>query len=189
MTSFVSSRLIFFQIFLLSILALIKILAYLGDQLQTLDRTDIKKQELAEVCGYMKTGSHGFFYAYKDLVDEGMIHRGKLTDLGISSLPTDAVSFQKPKGNTEMQDHFFKLLRKGCKEGTDEKTKQIFEILSDGKDHELKEFTSATGYANLKSKGLGYNISYMEKKVKILEKTKPNTWRFTDKCFPDGRPE
>jgi hypothetical protein len=80
--------------FLLFIPALIKILAYLGDQLQTLNRTDIKKQELAEVCGYMKTGSHGFSYAYKDLVDEGMIHKGKLTELGISSLPSEVVSFQ-----------------------------------------------------------------------------------------------
>jgi len=166
-----------------------KILAYLGEQLHTLNRTDIKKQELAEVCGYVRSGSHGFFYAYKDLTDEGMIRKGKLTELGISSLPKDEISFAKPKDNTEMQAYLLKLLRKKCKEGTDEKTKMIFEILSDGKVHELKDFTNATGYANLKSKGLGYNISCMEKDMKILEKTKPNTWRFTNKCFPDGRPE
>ena len=159
------------------------------EQLQTLDRAVIQKQELAEACGYAKSGSHGFFYAYKELGQEGMISKGKLTDLGIRSVPKEVFSFAKRKDNKETQANFFKLLRKRCKEGTDEKVKIIFEILSDGKEHGLKKFTDATGYANLKSKGLGYNIACMEKEMGILEKKGPNRWEFTDKCFPDGRPE
>ena len=168
-----------------------QILAYLGEQLQSLNRTDISKQELAEVCGYARTGSHGFSYAYSELKEEGKLHpkTGKLTDCGIACIPKGLIAFAKPKDNTEMQQHLWKLLRKKCKEGTDEKTKAIFKILSDGKTHELKEFTDATGYANLKSKGLGYNFTCMEKAMKILEKPKPNAWRFTNACFPTGRPE
>ena len=169
-----------------------QILAYLGEQLQSLNRTDVPRQELAEACGYARTGSHGFSYAYSELKKEGKLHKknGKLTDFGISCIPKGlSISFKKPKDNTEMQQHLWKLLRKKCKEGTDEKTKAIFKILSDGKTHELKEFTAATGYANLKSKGLGYNFTCMEKDMKILEKPKPNSWRFTNTCFPKGRPE
>lgn len=155
----------------------------------TLDRKVVPKKEIAEAIGYSAPGSHPFFYAYQALVNDGMILRGELTDLGFRSAPTESLVFAKPKTNEEKQESFFKLLRKRVNEGTDEKVNIIFEILSDGKTHELNEFTRATGYANLKSKGLGYNLTYMEKDMKILEKTAPNTWQFTDKCFPNGRPE
>ena len=150
--------------------------------------TATPKKDIAEAIGYSSHGCHGFFYSYKELVEEGMIAGGKLTDLGFRSLPKDSFSFAAPKTNEEKQEQFYKLLRKKCKEGTDEKTKIIFDILSDGKPHDLKEFTRATGYANLKSKGLGYNFTCMLKDMKILEKTEQNKWRFSDKCFPKGRP-
>lgn len=170
-----------------------KIIAYMVEQLRTLDLRNISKQEIAEACGYMKCGSHGFSYAYSELKAEGMIltenRMGKLTDKGICSVPKEKFTFAQPKNNAEQQQHYYKLLRKRCKEGTDEKTKIIFEILSDGKPHKLREFTRATGYVNVKSKGLGYNLTCMEKVLKILKKPEKDVWQFTDKCFPKGRPE
>eukprot|EP00536_Pseudo-nitzschia_multiseries_P003196 jgi/Psemu1/295132/fgenesh1_pm.47_\ len=170
-----------------------KILVYMAQVHKTMSsdemgRECIAKKEVAEACGYGSPGSHGFFYAYKELVDEGMISGEKLTDLGLQSVPEESYPFQKPKTNEDKQESFYKLLRKKCKEGTNEKTKIIFDVLSDGKPHTLKEFTIATGYANLKSKGLGYNLTCMEKDMKIVTRIESNKWQFTDKCFPNGRP-
>jgi len=170
-----------------------KILAYMAEELGNLNRKIIPKQELAEACGYSRPGSHGFSYAFSELKAEGKIANTKggcyLTDLGKESVPKESFSFSQPKTNADKQEHFYKLLRKRCKEGSNEKTKILFDILSDGKSHSLKEFTDATGYANYKSKGLGYNLTCMVKEMKIAEKTGSKEWRFTDICFPQGRPE
>ena len=164
----------------------------MAEELQTLDRKRIPQQELAEICGYAKPGSHGFFYAFSELKAENMIMNekggAKLTESGLCSVPKEKIAFAKPKTNKEKQDYYFKLLRRKCTEGTPEKVKIIFELLSDGKPHKLEEFVEATGYRNLKSKGLGYNLTCMEKELKILKKLEKNSWVFTDKCFPEGRP-
>jgi hypothetical protein len=80
------------------------------------------------------------------------------------------------------------MLLKQCKEAQSDKCASLFEILADGQPHSLEEFIAATGYANLKSKGLGYPLTHMIKKMKIVEKTDDKFYRFTDKCFPEGRP-
>ena len=125
----------------------------MAEQLKTLDRALIPKQELAEVCGYAKPGSHGFFYAFSELKAEKMVMTekggGKLTENGIRAVPEEKFSFAQPKTNREKQESYFKLLRKKCKEGTNEKLKKLFELLSDGKPHTLKEFEANTGYKNL----------------------------------------
>ena len=168
---------------------LMQILAYMWFELGSLQRNKIPTEELASALGYAKPGVHAFFYARQELRQEGRITRdGSLTDLGKESIPKENFSFVKPKTNSEMQKYYMQLLRKKVREGPDEKVQIIFNILSDGKPHALEEFTSKTGYANMKSKGLGYNLSAMEKQLKILEKTGAKSYRFTNKCFPEGRP-
>lgn len=169
-----------------------KILAYMGQELQT-DRKDISKQEVAEGCGFARAGSHRFFYSWQDLernqkfVVKSGTNMFRLTDLGKDHIPKGLVLVSKKIDNSGKQKSFLKILKKQCKEATD-KVDLIFDIMSDGQAHSVDEFTKATGYANLKSKGLGYPLSHMIKKMNIVEKLADNTYRFTDKCFPEGRP-
>jgi hypothetical protein len=169
-----------------------KILAYLGQELQV-DRKDVTKQEVAEACEFKKAGSHGFFYAWQDLERTkqwvGKSSAGKglvcLTDAGRDNIPTGVI-LAVPLDNAGKQQFFKEALLKSCDGAIAAKLDIIFGILEDGKKHHLDEFTKATGYANLKSKGLGYPLSHMEKKMKIVEKADGLYW-FTDKCFPKGR--
>ena len=162
------------------------------EQIKILNRKEVPRQEIAEACGYEKIGSHGFFYAFSELKAEGMLtvrkNMGKLTELGIESAPNEEQSFAKPKTNKDTHELFYKLLRKKCKEGTDVKVRKIFDILCDGEPHPIKDFIKASGYTDKKSKGLGYNLTCMERDMKILERTSENKYQFTDKCFPKGRP-
>jgi hypothetical protein len=170
-----------------------KILAFMGQELQT-DREEMTKQECAEGIGYLKEGTHRFFYSFRDLEQEKefVVKTGgklyALTELGKANIPHGTVIVSARKDNAGKQEFFLKALLKQCKEAKPEKAASIFDILSDGQDHALDEFVAATGYANLKSKGLGYTFGHMEKKMKILEKTEGKMYRFTDKCFPEGRP-
>jgi hypothetical protein len=168
------------------------ILAFLGGQLQTLDRRDIPKNEVAEACGYSAPGSHGFFYPLKELVAEGKIMRSStkgcicLTDDGIISIPLHAVAPPR-MDNAGRQAQLLKSLMK-CKQGVPDKMSVVFNIFIDGRPHGLDELTQETGYKNMSSQGLGYPISFMINTMKILKKVKADTWQFTDKCFPEGRP-
>ncbi|CAB9503170.1 expressed unknown protein [Seminavis robusta] len=171
-----------------------KILAYFGQQLQT-DRKDVPKEEVAQECGFAKSGSHGFFYAWQDLLkNKGWIARSsekgcfRLTDQGKDNIPEGVVLVSARKDNAGMLEFFKTCLLKQCKKAKSDKVDIMFDILKDGKPHSLEEFTNATGYANLKSAGLGYPFSHMEKKMKVLEKNADKMYQLTDKCFPDGRP-
>ena len=169
-----------------------KILAYFGQELQS-DRKTMTKQEVAEGCGFAKAGAHSFFYSWQDMEKNKhwLAKSGKefyLTELGKTNIPEGIVLISKKQDNPSKQESFLKILLKQCKEAKPDKSKIIFDILSDGDWHGLNEFTGATGYANLKSKGLGYAFTHMEKKMKILEKNESKEYRFTDKCFPEGRP-
>jgi hypothetical protein len=170
-----------------------KILAYFGQELES-DRTSVPKQEVAEGCGYTSAGAHPFFYSWQDLEKEKKwITKapGKmfcLTEEGKQHIPKGIVLVAKTKDNASKQQSFLKILLKQCNEAKAEKCDIVFRILSDGEWHGLDEFTNATGYANLKSKGLGYPFTHMEKKMKILEKNANKEYRFTDKMFPEGRP-
>jgi hypothetical protein len=171
-----------------------KIMAYLGQELQV-DRKHVSKQEVAEGCGFKKAGTHAFFYAWQDLERTKMwvckSTSGKalvcLTSAGKDNIPTGVI-VAAPLDNAGKQQFLKQSLLKGCNEAKAEKVDIIFDIFKDGKPHPLDEFTAATGYANMKSKGLGYPFSYMEKKMKIVEKCGDKMFQFTDKCFPDGRP-
>lgn len=169
-----------------------KMLAYFGQELQS-DRKTMTKQEVAEGCGFAKAGAHSFFYSWQDMEKNKhwLAKSGKefyLTELGKTNIPEGIVLISKKQDNPSKQESFLKILLKQCKEANPDKSKIIFDILSDGDWHGLNEFTGATGYANLKSKGLGYAFTHMEKKMKILEKNESKEYRFTDKCFPEGRP-
>jgi len=170
-----------------------KIMAYMGQELQT-DRKNMSKQEVAEGCGYAKAGAHGFHYAWQDLekTQKWVAKSGTgtfcLTDLGKDHIPTGIVLVSKKRDNKGKQEAFLQTLLKQCKEAKEDKMVLVFEILSDGQQHTLAEFTEATGYANLKSKGLGYPFTHMEKKMKILERPEKEVYKFADKCFPEGRP-
>lgn len=172
-----------------------KIMACFGEGLD-LDILEVSKKDIAERLN-TQPGSHGFFYAWQDLQkNKGYIQKlgrgGKfsLTKVGKQNLPKGVVlGIAKIKTNDDKIDTLKKSLLKQCKEAVAAKVDIIFDILKDGKPHTLDEFTQATGYANLKSKGLGYPISFMTKDMKILEKVEKDTWQFTDKCFPQGRPQ
>jgi hypothetical protein len=170
-----------------------RIMTFMGQELQA-GRSDVGKQEVAEGCGFSKAGSHSFFYSWQDLErnHQWLAKSGKgcfcLTDLGKDNIPKGVLLAPKKKDNAGTQQFFLKMLLKQCKEATGSKCSLLFEIMADGKSHSLAEFVQATGYANLKSKGLGYPLSYMEKKMKVVEKTGDKKYRFTDKCFPEGRP-
>lgn len=165
----------------------------MGQELQ-IDRKDMGKQEVAEFVGFAKAGAHGFHYAWRDLeLNKKYITKSgkglfRLTELGKDSIPKGIIIVPKRQDNAGKQEFFLNALVKQCKEAKLEKATLMFDILSDGKSHSLEEFTKATGYANLKSKGLGYAFTHMEKKMKILEKTGSGEYRFTDKAFPEGRP-
>jgi len=171
-----------------------KILAWMGQEIQV-DRVDLKKQEVAEGCGFQKAGTKSFHYAWRDLqqnkqwIAKSPSEKGsfRLTEAGRDNMPTDVVLVSAKKDNAGKQEFFKAALLKQCKEAKQDKLDIIFDILKDGKLHSLDEFTKATGYANYKSKGLGYPLSHMEKKMKILEKIE-KMYQFTDKCFPEGRP-
>ena len=173
-----------------------KILAYMGQELQVNDRPEVTKQEVAEGCGYSKAGVHNFFYSWQDMQKEKKwIEKSsakgcfRLTQLGRDNIPQGVILVAKRHDNAGKQDYYLKALCKQCKEAKEDKSSIMFDILKDGEWHNLDEFTAATGYKNLKSKGLGYAFTHMEKKMKILEKnSETKQYRFTDKCFPDGRP-
>ena len=173
-----------------------KILAYMGQELQVNDRPEVTKQEVAEGCGYAKAGVHNFFYSWQDMQKEKKwIERSsakgcfRLTQLGRDNIPQGVILVAKRHDNAGKQEYYLKALCKQCKEAKEDKSSIMFEILKDGAWHDLDEFTEATGYKNLKSKGLGYAFTHMEKKMKILEKnSETKQYRFTDKCFPEGRP-
>lgn len=170
-----------------------KIMAYMGQELQT-DRKNMSKQEVAQGCGYAKAGAHSFHYSWRDLEKnrKWVAKSGKgvfcLTDVGKDHIPSGIVLVSKKQDNKGKQEAFLKTLLKQCQEAKKDKMEIVFDILCDGMPHTLEEFTLATGYANLKSKGLGYPFSHMEKKMKILEKPAKEVFQFTDKCFPEGRP-
>lgn len=171
-----------------------KILAYFGAQLQH-DRKDVPRDEIAQGCSFANARTHGFFYAWQDLVkNKGYIVTGtgkgcfRLTDAGKDNIPEGVVVKVPKKDNAGMQEFFKKNLLKQCKAAKADKLDIIFGILKDGEAHSLEEFTEATGYANLKSRGLGDPFSWMQKKMNILERGGDKKYQFTDKCFPDGRP-
>mmetsp|Transcript_10507 Transcript_10507/g.23543 ORF Transcript_10507/g.23543 Transcript_10507/m.23543 type:complete len:277 (-) Transcript_10507:243-1073(-) len=148
-----------------------KILAFFGQELAT-DRTHVTKKEVAEGCGFASPGTHGFFYAWQDLEKEKkfVAKDGKgpvfhLTDLGKKNIPKGVVLTAHKVDNAGKQEQFLKILVKQCHEAKADKMKLCFDILSDGKVHGIDEFTETTGYANLKSKGLGYAFTHMEKKM------------------------
>lgn len=171
-----------------------KILAWMGQELQV-DRLDVKKQEVAEGCGFQYAGTHSFFYAWQDLeknkawIAKAPSAKGcfRLTETGRDNIPMDVVLVSAKKDNAGKQEFFKATLIKQCKEAKKDKVDIMFDILKDGEHHPLQEFIDKTGYANLKSKGLGYPLSHMENKMKIVEKSDKMYW-FTDKCFPEGRP-
>jgi hypothetical protein len=145
-----------------------KILAYLGRELQV-DRQYVTKQEVEDGCDFKKADSPPFSYAWQDLErTKEWVSSGKglvfLTDAG-------------------KQQFFKETLLKTCKEAKAVTVEIIFDIFKDGKPHHLDEFTAATGYANMRSKGLGYPLRHMQRKMKIVEKCGDKTYRFTDKCF------
>jgi len=172
-----------------------KILAYLGQSLQV-DRKNVPKQEVALGCGVQSARTHGFFYAWQDLeknkhwIAKSQTEKGTfcLTDAGKDNIPNDVVLVAVRNDNAGKLELFRSTLLKQCKEAKPDKVAIIFDILKDGKPHALGELTEATGYVNLKSKGLGYPLSFMEKKMKTLEKLEGKLYQFTDKCFPEGRP-
>ena len=170
-----------------------KILAYMGQELQT-DRKDMSKQEVAEGCGFSRAGSHRFFYSWQDLernqkfVAKSGTNMFRLTELGKDHIPQGLVlGVSKKLDNVGKQKSFLKILKKQCKEATD-KVDKLFDIMSDGQAHSVEEFAKATECKNLKTKSLGYPLSHMIKKMHIVEKLADNSYRFTDKCFPEGRP-
>lgn len=157
--------------------------------------TGVLKQDIVEASGYSKAGSHGFFYAWTDLakykkfVVKKTTGRFGLTPLGRDHVPRGVVLLAPtPKDNASKQASLLKRLVKQCKYAQPDKTNLMFEILKDGNWHSLDEFTEATGYANLKSRGLGDTFQHMIKKMRILEKNANNEYRFNDKCFPEGHP-
>lgn len=171
-----------------------KIMTYFGQELEA-DRTNVSKQEVAEGSGFAKAGSHRFFYSWQDLQNNkhwitksGGKDSFCLTDVGKCSIPKGIVLVAKKKDNSGKQQSFLKMLLKQCKEAKSDKCADLFNVFADGEAHSEKELAAITGYANLKSKGLGYPLTHMMKKMKILEKTEDKKYRFTDKCFPEGRP-
>jgi len=171
-----------------------KIMGYFGQELEA-DRTHVFKQEVAEGCGFTKAGSHRFFYSWQDLEsNQHWITKSdgkglfRLTDVGKDNMPKGIVLVAKKKDNDGKQQSFLKMLLKQCKEAKSDKCSDLFKVFADGASHSLEELSAVTGYANLKSKGLGYPLTHMTKKMKILEKTGDNKYRFTENCFPEGRP-
>ena len=122
---------------------------------------------------------------------EGVSRCFQLSEFGYDNIPKGIkLEVSKQRDNAGKLEFLMKSLLKQCNEAKPDKTQIFFDILKDGQYHELDEFLDATGYKNLKSKGLGYPFSHMEKKMKILERHPDHKiqYRLTDKCFPTGRP-
>lgn len=170
-----------------------KILKFMGDSLQTEDLEDVPKQDVAEACGFAAPGSHGFFYAWKELQEEKKVEVsskkgcGRLTALGKDSIP-EGVIVAAPKDNAGKKEYLLKqLIRKLGKKAPADKVEKIIGVLEDGKTHHLDELCEATGWKGLSTHAFGYTMSAL-KKQKLVD-CKGKEYTLTDKWYPDGRPE
>lgn len=171
-----------------------KILKYLGQALTDEDQVDVPKQELAEGCGYAVPNSHGFSYAWQELVQENLVTRsskkgcGRLTEEGKKSIPKGVV-VEIPKDNEGKRMHLIKQLqRKLAKKAPPEKIVTVIDVLKDGKPHHLDELCKATGWKGLSTHAFGYIMSALKKQNLAEYNSKEKLYTLTDIWYPNGRP-
>jgi predicted transcriptional regulator len=169
-----------------------KILKYMADVVTTEDTQDIPKLDVAVACGFASPGSHAFFYAWKDLAEDGKVEKSskkgyvRLTKKGLESVP-EGVVVAAPQDNAAKKEYFLAKLER-CLKGKAPKDKIgiIVDVLHDGQPHTLDELCQATGWKGLSTHAFGYTMSALKKQGLAEESNK--TYTLTDKWYPEGRP-
>jgi hypothetical protein len=146
---------------------------------------EIPVELIAMFAGYSNTRSATFAKQLKDLESKAWIGKPKtahfsLTEVGIKEMPP----VDPPKSNEDVHERLLGILQKKVK--TTDKLMSLWDLLRDGKEHDIKALAGKIGYGNSRSAGYASMISTMQE-LGLAEKTKGSV-RLTDVAFPFGRP-
>ncbi|KAL3912768.1 MAG: hypothetical protein SGILL_006754 [Bacillariaceae sp.] len=157
-----------------------RVLAILASQ-RSLGKDEVAKKLVATMCSV--TNHHTFDTTLSAMKKSGLIEyesgKGvlKLTGAGLEKVGPDAVA--PVADNTAAQD----ALKNNLKQGGN-KTKAMFQILTDGRAYSRAEIAEQMGMDET-AKTFKTYISYLSK---LVEKDEDGKTRLIDDAFPFGRP-
>jgi len=155
---------------------------------------EVPVDTVASTVGYKNPRSDAIYAAVKVARETGVFTKTKgvfrLTDQGIQNHVPKEIPPANPE---EALEKFWMQLEKKLSSGAKSKGKAIrtaaflvWNLLKDGKSHDMANVLSVTGYKGRNSTGFEQVIKAL-KELKFIEKG-DNKVSFTDKLFPFGRP-
>ena len=145
--------------------------------------TEVDKAGVAFAVGYTNPRSEGFTKALKVLIKEdGTVMTGttkesiSLTQKGIQEIPQDLEVSNDP---SSMHDRYIKFIENKAKMGAD-KVQPLWQILMDGKPHNINDIANALGYKNPRSFA-NTKIIQAIKAAGLVKEVGKGAIQFTDK--------
>ncbi|KAL3938699.1 MAG: hypothetical protein SGARI_001639 [Bacillariaceae sp.] len=152
---------------------------------------------LTTQLGYKNKRSDAIFNSVKHLRDEGIVVKLKgdicqLTDKGVKDFVKEVEVPDNADALLAMYKKQFLTKLGSIKNGSGNKVQtaasSLWEMLQDGKTHEMEAVLKHTGYGMARSTGIAEIVKTLTKELEFAVKEK-DTLRFTDKVYgPFGRP-